>query len=316
MTAPEKKLTQAYVPASQEMDIAKITIGEMLRQQAKAFGNVEALTEILPTGGAARRWTYAQLLEQSERLGRALASRYAKGERIVIWSPNNPEWVVMEYAAALAGLVLVTANPTFKATELRYVLEQSGAVGLFYSADNRGTPMAATAQDAARGIDEIREIILLSDRAACFAGDAELPVVQPLDAAQIQYTSGTTGFPKGAMLSHLGLINNARYSGARAGIDSNSVYINFMPLFHTGGCGIATLGSLQAGCRMVLIPHFDPKLIGGVIEREKVTNIVAVPTMVLALLETHREHLFDTGRLRHIISGGAMVAPALVDSTT
>ncbi len=310
MTLP--KLTRAYVPASQEMDVVDLSVGALLRQQAKIHGPAEALTEILPDWAVGRRWTYTQLLEDSERLARALASRFAKGERIAVWSPNRPEWILLEYAAALSGLTLVTANPTFQAAELRYVLEQSGAAGLFISADNRGTPMIDTANAAAQGNAVIREITLLSDPAALFKGDADLPDVSPLAAAQIQYTSGTTGFPKGAMLAHRSLVNNARYTGTRAGLTRDSVHINILPLFHTGGCAVVTLGSLQVGCRMVLIPHFDPKLIGRVIEQEQATNFVAVPTMVLALLESHREVPFDTEHLRHVVAGGAMVSPAMV----
>ena len=306
------KLTKAYAPASQEMDVLEITIGALMRQQAATFGQAEALTEILPDSKVGRRWTYAQLLRDAENLARALASRYAKGERIVVWSPNCPEWVLLKYAAALSGLILVTANPTFQEAELRYVIEQSGAVGLFISADNRGTPMVKTAQSAVRGNRSVREVVLLNDQDTLCTIDADLPDVAPTDAAQIQYTSGTTGFPKGAKLSHRGLINNARYTGARAGLNQGSVHINILPLFHTGGCGAVTLGSLQAGCRMVLIPHFDPKLIGRVIAREQVTNMVAVPTMVLALLEAHRDEPFDTRTLRHVVAGGAMVAPAMV----
>lgn len=306
------KQNEAYVPASQEMGVQEITIGALLRQQAATFGAAEALSEVRTDGDIGRRWTYVQLLGDAEALARSLASRYAKGERIVVWSPSCPEWTLLEYAAALSGLILVTANPTFQEAELRYVIEQSGAVGLFLSTHNRGTPLVETAQAAVRGNVLLREVTLLSDRAALYTGDADLPDVAPQDAAQIQYTSGTTGFPKGAVLTHQGLINNARYTSARAGLTSDSVHINIVPLFHTGGCAVVTFGSLWVGCRMVLAPYFDPELIGLVIDREQVTNMVAVPTMVLALLEVHRNTPFDTTALRHVVAGGAMVAPAMV----
>ena len=303
---------KAYVPASDEMDIAEITIGELLRKQARNHGNEEALTEILADGAVGRCWTYARLLADSERIGRALASRFGKGERIVVWATNSPEWVLLEYAAAMAGLVLVTANPTFRAAELRYVVEQSGAVALFHGAYNGATAMTPEAVAAVESNGAIRECSLLTDEATLFAGDADLPEVMPGDAAQIQYTSGTTGFPKGATLRHRGLVNNARFTGTRAGLGKDSILVAFLPMFHTGGCGVNTLGALQAGCRMVLVPRFDPALIGRVIEREQASHLVAVPTMLFALLEAWRREPFDTSSLRHVVSGGAMVAPALV----
>jgi len=302
----------AYVAATDEMDIAEITIGDLLRQQARHHSHSEALIEILGNGSVGRRWNYLALLGASERLARALASRFAKGERIVVWATNCPEWVLLEYATALAGLVLVTANPKLKAAELRYVVEQSGAVALFHGEDDDGRPMTPDAIAAVEGNGAIRERVLLTDEAALGTDDADLPEVLPDDPAQIQYTSGTTGFPKGATLSHRGLVNNARFTGTRAGMGPDSTLVTVLPLFHTGGCGVNVLGALQGGSRIVLVPRFDPALIGRVIARERATILVAVPTMLLALLEAVRREPFDTSSLCHVVSGGAMVAPALV----
>ena len=177
----------------------------------------------------------------------ALASRFRPGERVVVWAPNSPEWVLMEYACALAGLVLVTANPAYQVRELRYVLEQSGAVALFLVREFRGNPMAEIGAAAAEGLAAIREIVDMNDSSALHARGGEgalaLPEVAPGDAAQIQYTSGTTGFPKGAVLSHRGLVNNARYYAGRYGVTENTTWINPMPMFHTSGrtCGAKML---------------------------------------------------------------------------
>ena len=227
------------------------------------------MVDISDSGECGQQWTYAELLSVSERLALALSTRYAPGDKVVVWAPNIPQWVFMEYACGLAGLVLVTANPSFQAAELKYVLEQSGAVGLFMVDEFRGNPTARVAKEASRGNERLREVVNLEDAGALYAsGDrpAVLPDVQPDDAAQIQYTSGTTGFPKGAVLSHKNLMNNARLFCARKQIGPHSVWANFMPLFHTAGCATGALGCLQAAAKILLIKRYDADVFSRLIE--------------------------------------------------
>ena len=221
----------------------------------------------------------------------------------------------MEYAAALAGLVLVTANPSFQERELRYVLEQSGAVALFLVETFRGNPMGEIAADAIIGNDSLREVVNLADEAALHAHGTRpqaLPHVRPDDAAQIQYTSGTTGFPKGAVLSHKNLVNNARLYCARKQVGKQSVWANFMPLFHTAGCATGALGCLQAACKMLLIKRFDAQAFARLIEEQGVTTCFAVPTMLFGLLEALDTAPCDMPSLEVISTGGAPVPPELV----
>ncbi len=315
----EVALTEAYFPAQTDVDVREITVGGLLREMAAWRPDAEALVEVRQSGEIGRRWSYGALLADSERLAGALAARFRPGERVVVWAPNSPEWVLMEYACALAGLVLVTANPAYQARELRYVLEQSGAVALFLVREFRGNPMAEIGAAAADGLAAVREIVDMNDAAALHAGGGEgaraLPEVAPGDAAQIQYTSGTTGFPKGAVLSHRGLVNNARYYAGRCGVTESTTWINPMPMFHTSGCGMLTLGSLQAGCRMVLVSLFDPHVIVGLIESQKASIALGVPTMILAMLDAQEASPRDVSTLELISSGGAMVAPELVRRT-
>ena len=315
----EVALTEAYFPAQRDIDVREITVGGLLREMATRRPDAEALVEVRQTGELGRRWSYGALLADSERLAGALAARFRPGERVVVWAPNSPEWVLMEYACALAGLVLVTANPAYQVRELRYVLEQSGAVALFLVREFRGNPMAEIGAAAADGLAAVREIVDMNDAAALHAGGGEgaqaLPDVVPGDAAQIQYTSGTTGFPKGAVLSHRGLVNNARYYAGRCGVTESTTWINPMPMFHTSGCGMLTLGSLQAGCRMVLVSLFDPHVIVGLIESQKASIALGVPTMILAMLDAQEASPRDVSTLELISSGGAMVAPELVRRT-
>ena len=312
-------LSESYIPAQTDDVVLETTVGGQLRDMAARRGGATALVEVDLDGETARRWTYAELLADSERLAGALASRFAPGERLAVWAPNVPEWVLMEYACGLAGLVLVTANPSYQAAELRYVLEQSGASALFSVASYRGNPMAEIAVEAAGGLAAVRELVDLDDAAALYrigSRPAALPEVAPGDAAQIQYTSGTTGFPKGAVLSHRSLTNNARFSAVRSGTRPDSVWANFMPMFHTSGCGLIALGALQTGCAMFLVKLFDPAAILRLIEREKVTAILGVPTMLVAMMECLDREPFDLSSVEVAVSGGSMVAPELVRSAT
>jgi len=310
------KLTESYVPAQPDGTLRDVSVGGLLRWQATDLGDAVAVTAMAADGTLGQSWTHTELLADAEWLALSLATRFGPGDRVVVWAPNVGRWLLMEYACALAGLVLVTANPSFQAAELRYVLEQSGSAALFHVASHRGNPMATIAREACEGLERVREIIDLDDDDQLYAtGErlAALPVVAPGDPAQIQYTSGTTGFPKGAVLSHHSLVNNARLFAERALINGDSVYANFMPLFHTAGCATGALGSLQAGCRMLLIEQFDADALALRIETERVTNFFAVPTILVALLESLEQQPRDVESLVAITTGGAPVSSELVD---
>ncbi len=311
----EVSLSTSYFPAQTDAKIWDTTVGVHLREVAVEHPDLVAMVEIDDAGEARGKWTYSNLLANSDRLARSLASRFAPGEKVVVWAPNIPEWIFMEYACGLAGLVLVTANPSFQAKELRYVLEQSGAVALFMVDEFRGNPMREIAENATASVEGIREVINLNDETALHArGDLEgvLPAVAPDDAAQIQYTSGTTGFPKGAVLSHKNLINNARLYCHRKKVGRHSVWANFMPLFHTAGCATGALGCLQAACKMLLIKRFDADVFAKLIEEQGVTTCFAVPTMLFGLLEALERKPRDMSSLEVISTGGAPVPPELV----
>jgi acyl-CoA synthetase (AMP-forming)/AMP-acid ligase II len=239
----------SYWPADTSRPILDLTAGDALREAARDAPNRTALVEVVPPGTASlvgadatdRRWTYSELLAEAEDCARWLLESYAPGERICIWAPNVPEWVIVQYGAALAGLVLVTANPALRAGELRYVLRQSQAVGLIHAGQFRGTDMAAVARDVS---NEVHETFCMADWQTTVRGKVRtgaLPVVKPGDPAQVQYTSGTTGEPKGALLHHRGLVTNASYVAARAGLD-NGVFVSPLPLFHTAGSAMSVLG--------------------------------------------------------------------------
>ena len=240
----------SYVPADTSSPILDTTVGGVLRQAAEKHPDRMALIEGVPASEARKTWTYAELLRDAETVARALAARFEKGERVAVWAPNIPEWIVLEFGAALAGVVLVTVNPAYQPKELHYVLQQSRSSGIFYLPAFRGNPMGRSLEAVRKDLTELRKTISFDewdDFLASADPATSLPEVSPDDPVQIQYTSGTTGFPKGAYLHHRGITNNARLFGERLGVSDGDVYVNPMPLFHTAGCVLATLSPIQLG---------------------------------------------------------------------
>ena len=310
-------LTESYVAAETGTPVLETTVGGVLRAAAAAAPDTVALVEGIPDASARRRWTYAELLADAERAARALAQRFRKGERVAVWAPNIPEWVILEYAAALAGLVLVTVNPAYQSEELRYVLGQSRAAGLFLVSNFRGNPMQAHLDRVREALPELREVVHLDrDGWAEFLDTAEvatvLPDVSPDDPVQVQYTSGTTGFPKGAYLHHRGITNNARFTMQRLGLDATGVYVNPMPLFHTAGCVVGVLGTAQMLSTMVCLLQFDAGLMLELFETERGTHTLAVPTMLIAMMEHPEFAARDLSAMQTVCSGGSTVPAALV----
>jgi fatty-acyl-CoA synthase len=311
----EVQLSESYMPPQEDAVVLETTVGGLLRQIAAEVPDQPALVEVTMACETARRWTYAGMLAEADSLAQALASRFEPGDRVAVWSPNTPEWVIMEFACALAGLVLVTVNPAYQAKELDYVLQQSGAVALFLTEEYRGNPMAEIAASVCAEIDTVREVTIMEDRDAMLATgarSADLPDVRPDDAAQIQYTSGTTGFPKGAVLHHRGLTNNARLVARRLGVGQGDIWLNFMPMFHTSGCAIAALGVLQARAVMYIAKIFDPAAMNRLIQQERVSFALGVPTMLVGMLEANQVEPTDYSSLKATVSGGSMVPPELI----
>lgn len=220
---------------------------------------------------------------------------------------------MLEYACGLAGLTLVTVNPAYQSRELRYVLEQSGSEAIYYVTQFRGNPMRDIADAVCDEIPAIKHRILLTDSAALYAGEreGELRDPKPTDPAQIQYTSGTTGSPRGVVLHHQGLVQNGYDHMVRNRVGPGDVFVHHLPMFHTAGCGLLGLGGLAVGATMLLAPMFDPDVIVKVMERERAAFVAGVPTMLLALITAAERAGADLSSIKAISSGGAMVAPEL-----
>ncbi|MBK8766238.1 MAG: AMP-binding protein [Burkholderiaceae bacterium] len=309
-------LTESYARGTLEPAIRDITLGALLDWAAQTTPDRTALIAGVTDPAARRQWTYRELQAESLRAARALRARFQPGERVAIWAPNIPEWVIMEFGAAMAGLVLVTVNPGFRSAEVEYVLKQSRSAGIFVVPGFRGNPMVDTVQELAPRCPELREIVRFDQWEAFLAsGDGstlELPRVQSTDPVMIQYTSGTTGFPKGALLTHRGLVNNGAHTADRMGIADGDVQITTMPLFHTGGCVLCVLGAVSKRATQVLLEAFDPGLVLELIATYRGNAMLGVPTMLIAMMEHPSYPSTDLSSVKAICSGGSTVPASLV----
>jgi fatty-acyl-CoA synthase len=309
------RLTESHYPADQTEPVLDTTVGGILRDAAAAVPDQVALIAGCPEPAERRRRTYADLLDDAERCARALLGRFAPGDRVAVWAPNIPEWEVLEFATGLAGIVLVTVNPAYKPGELKYVLEQSGAAGVFLLPEFRGNPMAESLASVRDELPQLREAIAFTEFDEFLASGSpaqQLPDVTPDDPAQIQYTSGTTGFPKGALLHHRGLTNNGRLCLGRFGLEPGDVYVNPFPLFHTAGCGLGALGCVSHQLTHLPVLAFEPGLMLDLIETERAAAMAGVPTVLIACTEDPSFDTRDLSSVRVALSGGAIVAPDLV----
>ncbi len=308
-------LTISHWSPTNELPVEELTVGAMLYAAVERAPDRTALIAGVHDPADRRRWTYRELLVDAERCARALLGRFEPGERVAVWAPNIPEWVILEMGAGLAGVVLVTVNPAFQAREVAYVLNQSRASGCFVLPEFRGNPLLATLESVAPELAELRDVIRFDewdDFLASGSDDTELPTVTPDDPAQIQYTSGTTGFPKGAELHHRGICNNAKHTALIAGGFEGAVWANPMPLFHTGGCVLGALGALALAGTHIPVLLFDPPLVLELIEAEKVAIMGGVPTMLVALMEHPDFATRDLSSLQTVVSGGSTVPASLV----
>ena len=314
--APTRPLTESHVVGPSEPPVREITLGGLLAEVAERVPDRAGIIEGGPDESRRRRWSYAEFFEQAQRTARALLVDHEPGDRIAVWAPNIPEWLFLEFGCSLAGIVLVTVNPAYQAKELQYVLAQSRAQTLFVTTEFRGNPMLSTARDVQVDCPDLERIVSFDVWddfvSAGESFDGPLPEVSPDDPIMIQYTSGTTGFPKGAYLRNLGLANNGAHTGMRMGASDGGVFVIPMPLFHTGGSVCSTLGAVGTASTIVLVEAFDPGLVLELFETYGATAMLGVPTMLIAMLEHPDFATRDLSRLDAICSGGSVVPAALV----
>jgi fatty-acyl-CoA synthase len=290
------------------------TIGDNLDRTARAFPHREALID-RPSG---RRWTYAELTAEVDALALGLLELgIAKGDRVGIWAPNRAEWTLTQYATAKLGAILVTINPAYRSHELEYVLRQAG-IKLLVAAEKFKT------SDYAAMIDEVRprcpalqQVVLMDSAdwdsllAAGRRGEADRLAglqasLSPDDPINIQYTSGTTGFPKGATLSHHNILNNGYFVGELCGYTEVDRVCIPVPFYHCFGMVIGNLACTTHGAAMVIpAPSFDPAATLATVEAESCTALYGVPTMFIAELTQPDLASFDLSSLRTGIMSGS-----------
>ena len=293
------------------------TVGDLLREAAARDGQRLALVEGTPDPAARRRWTYEQLLAAAERCARALVASFATGAHIAIWAPNVPEYQILEYGTALAGMVLVTINPAYRRAELREALESADAVACFAVREFRGRSLLAVAREMADELPGLARVVDLNDWGAFLAdGDTDrpLPDVDPSSPALLLFTSGTTGRPKAALLSHRTVANNVAHGAAVvAGTAADrAVWLATLPMFHLAGCTVATLGVLSLHGCLVTMRQFDAAVALRLIAQERVSMTNIVPTLMWSMLRHPDFPTTDIRSLHSVMLGGAPIPPELV----
>src|SRR6201995_2598596 len=288
------------------------TIGGNFDATVRAFGDREALVD-RPAG---RRWTYAELAGDVEALALGLlATGIVKGDRVGIWAPNCAEWTLTQYATAKIGAVLVNINPAYRTRELEFVLNQSGSTLLVAAERLKTSDYAAMIAEVRPRCPELNAVVLLGspewhallergrhmDRGALDV--IELDTDDPIN---IQYTSGTTGFPKGATLSHHNILNNAFFVGELCNYTEADRICIPVPFYHCFGMVMGNLSATSHGaCMVIPAPAFDPAATLQAVQAERCTSLYGVPTMFIAELSVPGFADYDLSSLRTGIMAGS-----------
>ena len=302
----------SYASGTSDKPLLGSTIGELFDKVTNEYPKREAIVSVHQN----IRFTYSELAEQVNSLAKSfIGAGFKKGDRLGIWSPNNVEWLVTQYAAAKAGVILVTINPAYRSHELDYVLGQSGCKGLIIQNQfktssyesmiceicpeiintgpgeleskkfQRLTHVISMTSSKIKGIYNWEDFLNLSKSIDDKEMESRQDNLDSDEAINIQYTSGTTGFPKGATLSHHNILNNGYFTGATMNFTEQDRLVVPVPLYHCFGMVLANLACLTHGaCAIYPSESFEPDLALKAVEDEKATALHGVPTMFIAEL--------------------------------
>ncbi|ONH50404.1 AMP-dependent synthetase [Frankia sp. CcI49] len=302
------------VPARADEALLDRTVGDQLRLRATGQPDRPALVWAVDDDPAALdSLTYSELLRAAEAAATEIRRNARPGERVALWAANGPEWVIVEYACALAGAVLVPFNTAWTDGEVAHALSLASPRLLFAGADNRGVDLRSRAAELVRprlGCQAVDLTGVAKDVATPSVADR--PVVLPEDPFLIQFTSGTTGRAKGATLSHRAALNAGHLRARTFHADEQDVWLNPVPLHHVGGSVVIVLAALASGGCYVAMSRFHPVRQVALMRATGATRTGGVPTMFYALLDTPG---FDEAltTVRSVGLGGASVPPSLVE---
>nr|WP_319400155.1 AMP-binding protein [uncultured Carboxylicivirga sp.] len=290
-----------------------ITIGEQLKQTVEKYPDNEAL--VVPYQNY--RATYQEFWEQVEEVAKGILSYgVKKGDRVGIWSPNRYEWILVQFATCRIGVIMVNVNPAYKAAELKYALKQSEISLLIMSKGFRQTSYVSILSEVRAECIHLKNIVVIDNdwkkmlEAGRKISDEQLYEIESSlqfdEPINIQYTSGTTGFPKGATLSHHNILNNGFFIGERLAYTENDKVAIPVPLYHCFGMVLANIAIVTHGACMVLTGEaFDPEVVMKTVQDEKCTSLYGVPLMFIAELNHPNFSQYDFSTLRTGIMAGA-----------
>ncbi|MBM7422961.1 class I adenylate-forming enzyme family protein [Spongiibacter marinus] len=292
-------------------------LGQLLTERAKRYEQREAVVYACHTEVDNVRWSFRELDEMSTAIASALLQQgYAPGDRVALWAANCPEWILLEYALAKAGLVIVALNPLYKSAELAFALATARVKGIFHADEIGGQSLAQIIDEVRSSLPTLqfihpisRDITRLLKRASAHQ---PLPTVDPDSCLMIQYTSGTTGEPKAAQLSHAGIATMARNSYQAWGFGEGDRVCHGFPLYHVGGSGNSTPGAALIGATTLPLYIFKARRTLDILEQERCSGFIGVPSMLTAMLEDDSFSGRDLSALKYIVAGGACVPAGLI----
>jgi fatty-acyl-CoA synthase len=306
---------ESYAAGETSPPLLEETIGANLERIVAEHGGREALVEV----ASGRRWTYAELDADVDALARGLvAAGIEKGDRVGIWAPNCAEWTMVQYATAKVGAIVVNVNPAYRTHELAYALNQSGLRLLFSAEGFKSSDYRSMVDEVRKDTHALERVVYIgtADWDEIVEGGRDLPAdavparmsgLRPGDPINIQYTSGTTGYPKGATLSHRNILNNGFFVTETIRFGPEDRLCIPVPFYHCFGMVMGNLGCTTHGAAMVIpAPGFDPSVTLKTVQDERCTGVYGVPTMFIAMQNAPDFDSYDLSSLRTGIMAGSV----------